>query len=70
MSGLKIISGQQIRLKWGHYLLNIKVLNIYCVVDVFTKYACVKPVKDKKPKTVLNDFIEIVNKSKRQPDKL
>ena len=41
-----------------------------CVVDVFTKYACVKPIKDKKAKTVLNDFIEIVNKSKRQPGKL
>ena len=43
---------------------------LLCVVDVFTKYACVKPVKDKKAKTVLLDFIEIVNKSKCQPDKL
>ena len=27
----------------------------------FTKYAWVKPLKDKKPKTVFNGFIGIVN---------
>ena len=31
------------------------------VIDVFTKYAWVKPLKNKKVKTVLNAFIEIVN---------
>ena len=31
-----------------------------CVIDVFTKYAWVKPSKDRKGKTVLNTFIEIV----------
>ena len=31
-----------------------------CVIDVFTKYAWVKPLKDRKGKTVLNAFIEIV----------
>ena len=35
-----------------------------CVIDVFTKYAWIKPWKDKKAKTVLHSFIEIVNKSK------
>ena len=44
----------------GRYLLYI--------IDVFTKYAWVK--KDKKGKTVLNAFIEIVNESNRKPDKL
>ena len=39
------------------------------VIDVFTKYAwlngyMVKPLKDKKAKTVLHDFNEIVNESK------
>ena len=33
---------------------------LLCVIDVFTKYAWVKPLKDK---AVLNTFIEIVNKS-------
>ena len=40
------------------------------MIDVFTKYACVKPLKDKKCKTDLNGFIEIVNKSNRKPNKL
>ena len=35
-----------------------------CVIDVFTKYAWAKPLKEKTAKTVLNNFIEIVNKSK------
>ena len=39
---------------------NIKYL---CVIDVFTKYAWVKPLKDKKDKTVLNTFRKIVNES-------
>ena len=39
---------------WGiRYLL--------CVVDVFTKYAWVKPLKDKKAKIILNGFIQVVN---------
>ena len=40
------------------------------VVDVFTKYAWIKFLKDKRAKRTLNDFIEIVNKSKRKPNKL
>ena len=31
---------------------------------------CLGPLKDKKAKTILNGFIEIVNESKRQPNKL
>ena len=40
------------------------------VIDVFTKYDWVKPLKDKKGKTVLNVFIEIVNISHWKPNKL
>ena len=43
---------------------NVKYL--LCVVDAFTKYAWVKPLKDKKGKTVFNAFIEIVNESNRK----
>ena len=46
------------------------MLNIYCLIDVFTKYAWIKPLKDKNGKTVLNAFIKIVNESNRKPDKL
>ena len=37
-----------------------------CIIDVFTKYACIKPLKDK---TVLNAFKEIVNDTNREPNK-
>ena len=40
-----------------------------CVINFFTKYAWVTPVKDKKGKTVFNTFIEIVNQSNRKPNK-
>ena len=69
MRNLKTIFGQQIQLKWDHCLQRIKMLNI-CVIDVFTKYAWVKPLKDKKSKTTLNAFIEIVNEFNRKPNKL
>ena len=46
------------------------MLNIYYVSDVFTKYAWVKPLKNKKGKTVLNTFIRIVNEPNRKPVKL
>ena len=47
------------------------MLNIYCVSQLFsTKYAWVKPLKNKKGKTVLNGFIEIVNESNDKPNKL
>ena len=47
---------------------NIKYL--LCAIDVFTKYVWVKPLKDKKGKTVLNALIEIKNESNLKPNKL
>ena len=63
---------------WAVDLAEIELLSsknkyvkyLLCVIDVFTKYAWVKPFKDKKGKTVLNVFIEIVNKSNHKPNKL
>ena len=40
------------------------------MIDLFSKYSWVKPLKDKKVKTVLNGFIEIVNECNRKPNKL
>ena len=40
------------------------------MIDVFIKYACVKPLKDKKAKTTPNGFVEIVNESTYKPNKL
>ena len=44
--------------------------HLLCVIDVFTKYAWVKALKDKKGKTVLNVLIAIVNESNSKPNKL
>ena len=49
---------------------NKNVKYLLCVIALFTKYVWVKPLKDKKGKTVLNVFIEIVNESTRKPNKL
>ena len=49
---------------------NRNVKYLLCVIDVFTKYAWFKPLKDKKGKTVLNAFIEIVDESNRKRNKL
>ena len=46
---------------------NLKYL--LCFIDVFTTYAWVKTLKDKKGNTVLNSFIEIINESNRKPNK-
>ena len=46
---------------------NKNVKYLLCVIDVLTKYAQVKPLSDKKVKTVLDTFIEIVNESNGKP---
>ena len=48
---------------------NKNVKYLLCIIDVFTKCACVKPLKDKNVKTVLNAFIEIVNECDYKPIK-
>ena len=49
---------------------NKNVRYLLCVIDVFTKYAWVNPLKNKKGKTILRAFIEIVNESNCKPNKL
>ena len=49
---------------------NRGVKYLLCVIDIFTKYDWVKPLKDKKAKIVFHGFIEIVNESKRKQNKL
>ena len=48
---------------------NENVKHLLYVIDIFTKYTCVKLLKDKKGITVLNVFIEIVNKCNRRRDR-
>ena len=47
---------------------NVKYLS--CAIYVFTKYACIELLKDKKGKAAFNFFIKIVNESNRKPNKL
>ena len=49
---------------------NENVKYLLFVIDVFNKYAWVKPLKDKKGKTIFNAFIKIVNESNRKLNKL
>ena len=61
---------------WTTDLAEMKLLSsknenfkyLLCAIDVFTKYAWVKPLKDKKGETVLNAFIETVNESNCKPN--
>ena len=47
-----------------------RVKYLLSAIDFSAKYAWVKPLKDKKAKTILHAVIEIVNKSKREANKL
>ena len=50
---------------------NIKLVkNFLFAIDIFTKYASVKALKDKKGKTILNTVMEVVNESNRKLNKL
>ena len=49
---------------------NCGVKYLVYLIDDFTKYTSVKPLKDKKTKTFLRGLVEIVNEFKRQPNKI
>ena len=44
--------------------------NLFCAIDVFTKYNWVKPLKDKKANGFLHGFVEILNESKSLKSKV
>ena len=43
---------------------------LLCVVDIFSKYAWVVPLKDKKGITITNAFQKILKESNRKPNKI
>ena len=49
---------------------NKNVRYLLCVIDIFTKYTWVKPLKSKKGKPVLNCFIEKINESNHKPSNI
>ena len=63
---------------WGADLADMQILSkfnkgikyLLCAIDLFSKYALVVPVKDKKGISIVNAFQRISNKSKRKPNKI
>ena len=43
---------------------------LLCVIDIFSKYAWVVPLKDKKGITITNAFQKILKESNRRPSKI
>ena len=63
---------------WGADLADMQLLSkfnkgikyLLCAIDLFSKYAFVVPLKDKKGISIVNAFQSILNKSKRKPNKI
>ena len=49
---------------------NKKFIFSLCVIDIFSKYAWVVPLKDKKGITITNAFQKILKESNRKPNKI
>ena len=43
---------------------------LLCVIDVFSKYAWVVPLKDEKSISIVNAFQKILKESDRKPNKI
>ena len=43
---------------------------LLCVIDIFSKYAWVVPLKDKKDIIIVNAFKQILKESNRKPNKI
>ena len=49
---------------------NKEIRYLLCVIDLFSKYAWVVPLKDKKGVSIVNAFQSILGSSKRKPNKI
>ena len=49
---------------------NIGFRFLLCVIDIYSKYARVTPLKDKKGVSIANAFQKIIKKSNRKPNKI
>ena len=63
---------------WGVDLTDMQLLSRYnreyrfllCVIDIYSKYARVIPLKDKKGIRIVNAFQKIIDDSKRRPNRI
>ena len=61
---------------WGFDLTGMQIISKYnkgiryllCVIDIFSKYAWVVILKDKKGATIVNAFQSILNNSKKKAE--
>ena len=44
--------------------------SLLCVIDIFSKYASVVPLKDKKGISIVNAFQKILKESDKNPNKM
>ena len=42
---------------------------LLCIIDIFTKYAWIVPLKDKNDENIINAFQKVLSKSDRKPNK-
>ena len=42
----------------------------FCVIDIYSKYACVNTLKNKKGITITNDFQKLLKESNRKPNQI
>ena len=43
---------------------------LLCIIDIFSKYPCVVPLKDRKGVSIVDFFQNILDKSGRKPNKI
>ena len=43
---------------------------LLCIIDIYSKYAWVIPLRDKRGITITNPFQQILDESKRKPNKI
>ena len=63
---------------WGVDLADMQSLSrknkgikyLLCAIDLFSKYAFVIPLKDKKGISIVNEFNKIIKQSNRKPNKI
>ena len=63
---------------WGADLADMQLISkfnkgfrfLLCVIDIFSKYAWVVPLKDKKGVSIVNAFQKVLNRSGRKPNKI
>ena len=49
---------------------SIGIKYLLCAIDLYSKYAFVVPLKDKKGISIVNAFDKIIKQSKRKPNKI